>query len=367
MVGPDPLRSQGGMATVAATLLRHGRDAVALRCVPTHSDGSVPHRLRVWLSGSLRVLGLVATRRIDVLHVHVSERGSVLRKSILVLAARMTAVPVLLHCHGARFFDWYRILPKPARTAIAAVFRSADQVVVIGERSRANYLDVLGLDPNRVVVAPNAISLPAEVPQRSTEAGIGVLFLGRFGERKGSADVLTAIAALPAGTRERVLLRMAGDGEFAATIAVARRLGVRAEITGWLAPAQRDAALADAHLFVLPSRQEELPMALLEAMGWGLAPIVTPVGSIPDVLADEHNGLLVAPGEISQLTRAIDRLVTDDALRTRLAGQARRTALGFDAVEYTARMAQRWIGLAERKRRPVTAVSASGRRDQPGR
>jgi glycosyltransferase involved in cell wall biosynthesis len=361
MIGPDPRRGQGGMATVAATLLRHGADAVDLRCVPTHSDGSAAHRLRVWLAGSLRVAGLLATNRIDVLHVHVSERGSVLRKSILVLAARGCRVPVLLHCHGARFFDWYRSLPRPVRTGIARVFRAASQVVVLGEPSRARYLDVLGLEPDRVVVAPNAITLPADVPDRlgtdrAGAAGIGVLFLGRFGTRKGSADVLTAIAALPAEVRERVRLRMAGDGELAATAALAERLGVRARITGWLSPAERDAALADAEVFVLPSRQEELPMALLEAMGWGLAPVVTPVGSIPDVIEDGRNGLLVAPGEIAELTTAIQRLVGDDALRHRLAMRARQTALGFDAVEYTARMARRWTELAG-QRQPVIARS----------
>lgn len=348
MVGPDPDSGQGGMATVAATLLRHGTDHVDLRAIPTHADGSAARRLRAWATGSLRVFGRLATRRVDVLHVHVSERGSVLRKSIIVVATTIARVPVLLHCHGARFFDWYPTLPRPAQRAIAWVFRRAKLVVTLGEPSRARYLELLGLDPARVVVAPNAITLPDEVPDRGAHIRIGVLFLGRFGDRKGSADVLAAIMELPADVQEIIALRMAGDGEVEETRTLAEELGVDAEITGWLTPADRDEALRAAQIFVLPSRQEELPMAMLEAMGWGLAPIVTPVGSIPEVITDEANGLLVRPGEIAELGKAIHRLVTDDDLRARLASAARETALRFDAVEYTAAMARRWLTLARR-------------------
>jgi glycosyltransferase involved in cell wall biosynthesis len=160
--------------------------------------------------------------------------------------------------------------------------------------------------------------------------------------------VLAAIVELPLDVQEIITLRMAGDGEVDETRTLAEELGVRADITGWLTPVERDDALRAAQIFVLPSRQEELPMAMLEAMGWGLAPIVTPVGSIPAVLTDEHNGLLVRPGEIAELSKAIQRVVTDDDLRARLAAAARETALGFDAIEYTAAMARRWLSLARR-------------------
>jgi glycosyltransferase involved in cell wall biosynthesis len=270
----------------------------------------------------------------------------VLRKGLIVVAATIARVPVLLHCHGAAFFDWYATLPNPARRAIAWVFRRADLVVTLGQPSRARYVERLGLDPDRVVVAPNAITLPEAVPDRRGHITIGVLFLGRFGDRKGSADVLAAIVELPPEVQEIITLRMAGDGEVGETRTLAEELGVTAHITGWLTPAERDEALRAAQIFVLPSRQEELPMAMLEAMGWGLAPIVTPVGSIPDVIADERNGLLVPPGEIAELSKAIQRLVTDDDLRTRIAEAARETATSFDAVEYTAAMARRWLSLA---------------------
>ncbi|HEV3360875.1 MAG TPA: glycosyltransferase family 4 protein [Pseudonocardiaceae bacterium] len=355
MVGPDPAAGQGGMATVAATLLRHGTEHVDLRAVAMHADGSVARRLRAWATGSLRVVGLLATRRVDVLHVHVSERGSVLRKGLIVVATTIARVPVLLHCHGARFFDWYETLPAPARHAIAWMFRRANLVVTLGEPSRARYVELLRLDPARVVVAPNAITLPDAVPDRGGHITIGLLFLGRFGDRKGSADLLAAVVELPQDVQEIITLRMAGDGEVDETRTLAEELGVRAEISGWLTPEQRDEALRAAQIFVLPSRQEELPMAMLEAMGWGLAPIVTPVGSIPEVISDERNGLLVRPGEIAELSKAIHRAVTDDDLRIRLADAARSTAERFDAVEYTAAMARRWVSLVPHRSRSGAA------------
>ena len=75
-------------------------------------------------------------------------------------------------------------------------------------------------------------------------------------------------------------------------------------------------------------------MALLEAMSFGLAPIATPVGGIPDVLVDGENGLLVPPGDHPALAAAIRRLLEDDQLRARLGNAARTSVLPYAADGY---------------------------------
>lgn len=338
MAGSAP-EERGGMATVTTLLLQHGSRVADLRMAVTHREGSAASRLTLWLSGTARVLAALAAGRVDVLHAHVSERGSVLRKGLLVLLAKAFRVPVVLHCHGAEFVGWYRGLPGPAREVIAWVFRRADMVAVLGSSWRTRYVELLRLRPDRVVSVGNPIELPAEV---TTGSGFRIVFLGRFGARKGSADVLAAVAALPSS----VELVMAGDGEVAETRALAARLGVRAEIHDWLTPAERDRVLASADVFVLPSRDEGLPMAMLEAMGYGLVPIVTPVGSIPEVVHDGENGLLVPPGDVPALTHALTSLLEDDGLRDRLSKAARATAEPFAIEPYIDRMATHWRVLA---------------------
>jgi len=95
-------------------------------------------------------------------------------------------------------------------------------------------------------------------------------------------------------------------------------------VRSWIDAAQRDALLASAEGFILPSYHEGLPMALLEAMAWGLAPVVTPVGSIPELVDSEVNGLLTQPGDLSGLAAAIERVTLDHGLRARLGAAARR-------------------------------------------
>jgi glycosyltransferase involved in cell wall biosynthesis len=332
MVGSAP-EERGGMATVTSLLLRHGSRVADIQMVVTHREGPAVERLRLWLSGTARVVATLARRKADVVHAHVSERGSVVRKSVIVLIAKLFRVPVVLHCHGAEFVDWYQGLPGPAREAIAWTFRQADLLAVLGDSWRDRYMELLGIRADRIESFGN----PIELPVASTPPpGFKVVFLGRFGARKGSADVLKAVAGLP------VELVMAGDGEVAETRALAVKLGVRADIRDWLTPAERDQLLASAHVFVLPSRDEGLPMALLESMGHGLVPVVSPVGSIGEVVQDGENGLLVRPGDVPALTQALKSLLADEGLRQRLAKAARSTAEPFAVDPYIDRMAEKW-------------------------
>ncbi len=77
--------------------------------------------------------------------------------------------------------------------------------------------------------------------------------------------------------------------------------------------------MAGADIFVLPSHQEGMPVALMEAMSAGLPVVATTVGGVPDVVTDDVHGLLVPPGRPDLLAAAVVRLAGDDVLRARLA------------------------------------------------
>jgi glycosyltransferase involved in cell wall biosynthesis len=105
-------------------------------------------------------------------------------------------------------------------------------------------------------------------------------------------------------------------------------------LLGWIDSDKRNELLLKADLFILPSYNEALPMALLEAMAWGLPVIVTPVGGIPEVVTADENGLLVTPGDIQQLSSAMQSLITNEDLRLRLGDAARASAIEFDVTKY---------------------------------
>ena len=75
-------------------------------------------------------------------------------------------------------------------------------------------------------------------------------------------------------------------------------------------------------------------MALLEAMGWGLPAIVTPVGGIPELIIANQNGLLVTPGDIEKLAESMQLVVENEQYRLELGKEARQSVAHLDVKTY---------------------------------
>jgi glycosyltransferase involved in cell wall biosynthesis len=96
-------------------------------------------------------------------------------------------------------------------------------------------------------------------------------------------------------------------------------------------------------------------MSLLEAMAWGLAPICTPVGSIPEYVVDGANGLVVAPGNVQQLASAIESMIAQDARRTYMGRLARATVEPLCVKKYSTRVCALYRSLAHNNPRSLAA------------
>src|SRR3569623_3145391 len=113
---------------------------------------------------------------------------------------------------------------------------------------------------------------------------------------------------------------IAGDGEVETARRVATEMGLddRVDLPGWVGPEDVARLISEADVLVLPSFAENLPVSVIEGMASGLAVVATPVGAVEDIVTDEVSGLLVAPGDVDGLTRALTRVVSETALRARL-------------------------------------------------
>src|SRR5207248_9659482 len=119
-----------------------------------------------------------------------------------------------------------------------------------------------------------------------------------------------------------IRLQLVGDGEDRARWEEEvrrRRLESRVELTGYRTDTPAQLRRADA--FVLPSVNENLPLALLEAMMAGLACVASRVGGVPEAI-DERCGILVAPGDHGDLVTAMARLADEPELAARLGAAA---------------------------------------------
>ncbi|BDD80356.1 polysaccharide biosynthesis protein [Tsukamurella pulmonis] len=344
---PGPA-SRGGIATVVGHMAAQPDPAIAVRLLTTYVDGTVGQRLRTGLGGMARGVLAVLRGEADVVHVHLSHGGSVVRKAPVLWAARLRRVPAVVHGHSYDFGGWVTGLPAPARPLVRAAL-PADRWLVLGTGLATEYAAAMGLPRGDVEVLYNPVpAVPARAAAAPPDGVVRVVALGRLGERKGSYDLVAAVAALPPEIRARLHLTLAGDGEVDEVRAAVAAAGVGDAVTvrGWVDAAGRDELLAAAQVFALPSYDEGLPMALLEAMAAGLAPLTTPVGAIPDAVTDGADALLVPPGDVPALSAALARLVTDPALRAAISAGARTRADDFAIEPWHARLAALWIELA---------------------
>jgi glycosyltransferase involved in cell wall biosynthesis len=349
VVGPAPAgaASRGGMATVIALMAKHPDERIRITTVPTYIEGSRWRRQATSIYGMLRASWLVLAGRTDLLHIHLAHGGSVFRKALPLAAARLVGLPAVIHGHSYDFGGWFDRL-MPIGQAIARRALIADQWLVLGERHVEEYTRRLRLADDRIDVLHNAVRIPDAPVDQSGVRRLHAVTLGRLGVRKGSYDLIAAVGALDEKQRSQLRVTLAGDGEVdevRAAVAAAG-LGETIHVAGWLDPVARDELLCSAHIFVLPSRDEGLPMALLEAMAYGLVPVTTMVGSIGEAVSNRVNALVVPPGSPPEIAGALAALIDDRQTRIALAAAARRRAYDFGLDRWYERLARLWTGLA---------------------
>ncbi|MFP5362088.1 MAG: glycosyltransferase [Thermoleophilia bacterium] len=219
-----------------------------------------------------------------------------------------------------------RLLGAAYRPVLRRFLSRADVLITGSERLRETS-PALAAHRARCHVVPYGIAVPSSraVPR----AADGVLFVGRMREYKGLPVLLDAIARVP-----RLRLRLVGNGpERDRLVRLARALQItdRVEFLGEIDAAALDAELRCARALVLPSirRSEAFGIVLVEALHRGTPLITTELGTATSwVNQDGVTGLVVPPGDPDRLGKALQRLITDDALwRMLSAGAARRAEL----------------------------------------
>ncbi|MEO0840521.1 MAG: glycosyltransferase family 4 protein [Cyanobacteria bacterium J06643_5] len=357
------LKQNGGIATVEKLMLKHANGYVNFQHITSHDEGSILHRVKVFFKAFALLLWNLITTKADIVHVHISDGGSLVRKAIIAMVAFLFNKPVLMHAHGAEFHVTYSKLPKWGQLFFSKIFRCCDDFIVLSKTWEEYYINNLGLSKNQVIVLPNPTELPVQIPNRTDTSSIKLGFFGRVGSRKGTFDLIKAFAQIPTASKGKAELIIAGDGDIEEARSLARSLDLedRIKFLGWIDSQTRDNLLANIDVFVLPSYNEGLPMALLEAMGWGLPVIVTPVGGIPELITSTENGLLINPGDVQKLSEAMHKLITNQSLRLSLGNAARETVAPFDIKAYSFQLYEIYNSVIESKSKNSLEPATAGR------
>lgn len=259
--------------------------------------------------------------RPQVVHVHYASPST---RYVIVLAPWL-GFRVVVTCHGS---DILRPLAQDV-AHLAPVLTGADAVTVVSQDIAARH-EAVGIPPRRpLALIANGVDTGFWHPPAEREAakeGVGLVAVGRLEPVKGF-DVLIAACGLLARQGHGPRLVLIGEGSQQAALAEqARALGIADRVTfaGRLpAGAIRD-RLHAADLFVLPSRSEGMPLALMEAMATGIAAVAADVGGVARTAGGAAR--LVPPEDPEALAGAIAALAADPAARTALARHAHTRA-----------------------------------------
>jgi glycosyltransferase involved in cell wall biosynthesis len=249
--------------------------------------------------------------------------------------AIVTVHGILTECANLRSSMVWRLRERAqAWITEGFVVERASNVIAISPYVSRHYQGRLR---GKVFDIPNAIAPSYFRLHRCPDPG-RVLFAGRITSGKGIADLVQAIARLPATAYRVVLAGAEPDVAFASTLrALISSSGLEDRVTfrGLLGEQDMLDEFARASVLVLPSYQETAPMVIQQAMAARLPVIATRVGGSPDLIEHDVSGLLFETGNIVGLSRELLRLRHDPDLGIRLADSAHRKAVdsfGADQV-----------------------------------
>lgn len=287
------------------------------------------------LSAVRRVARDFQARGVHVVHGYLFEGNF-----LAALVGKLARTPVTLV--SKRSLDRYGRADR--RLAAWLSNRLADRVTVNAAAVRAIVVEHERCAPERIVMIPNGVALPASTaatgaaPATADDPrGSGPLvgMVGRLSWKKGYEFALEAAAQL----RDRVpglRFDIVGDGELRGDLeARAARLGLDGTVR--FLGQRRDVPdlMRTFDCFVLSSVIEGMPNALLEAMALGRPVVTTSAGGSAEVVVDGESGLVVPPGDAAAIAGAVERVLADRAFAERLAaaGERRvRESFSLDAM-----------------------------------
>jgi glycosyltransferase involved in cell wall biosynthesis len=310
-------------ATLIAAM-EPGLSAAGVKCLPLEFSS----RLDV-LTGA-RLLRFIRRENIAILHCHLFT-ASLFGAGV----ARMAGVGAVLEtCHGPEVWR----MGKGLRSSFwvdRQIGRLVDKYIAVSHAAAHHLIETKKVPKSKISVIHNGRDLDRFAPTNTqrriaTRAALGlrdepvILTLARLDDQKGHRHLIDALAIV-ARRQPNLVAILAGEGPLEQSLraqCMSLGLGDRVRFLGY----RRDVPelLEAADLVVLPSLYEGLPLVAIEALAAGRPMVATEVDGTPEVVIHERTGLLVPPANPVALAAAIERMLDNPELASRLASDGRK-------------------------------------------
>lgn len=247
---------------------------------------------------------------IKIIHIHGSSYNSFWRKRILINIAAFFKKKIVYHIHGAEFHLFY----EQNKKEVTNVLKKVDAVITLSD-SWKDFFNKIGI--NNTYVIPNITPKTEPILRSDSTKTIKITFIGTICQRKGAYDIVEMVKEYQESLKNKVKISLYGNGEINSIELLIKQYNLTniIECPGAVNFTEICEILRDCDIFILPSYNEGLPIAILEAMSYSLPVISTPIGGIPEVLKDGENGFLITPGDKKALYNTIIKLATDKEQR----------------------------------------------------
>jgi glycosyltransferase involved in cell wall biosynthesis len=284
------------------------------------------------LAALVRLFALFSHQEFDIIHTHTAKAGALGR-----IAAFLARTPVILYTpHGHNFYGYFSKACSKAIVLIEKILATLTTRIVIFTQLEKKDFIAFGVAPEaKLAVVAQGLELaeyrPTAQEKNAIKGSLGIKqddfvvgLVSRLEPVKGTQYFIEACRLLAA---EFASLRfvIAGDGSLADSLkrkVREYRLGEKVIFLGWRRDIPR--ILAACEIVVLPSLNEAVGIALIEAQAQGIPVVASKVGGIPEVVQDGITGILVDPAQPQRIAEAVTRLYQDPQASKEMGRAAQR-------------------------------------------
>lgn len=330
MVGVDKNRN-GGMWTVAENFInsKEYNQAIKLTYIATSTGGSAVKRILKMFQGYVLITTHLLFNKVDIVHIHMAEKGSVYRKGVVIRLAKLFNKKVVVQMHAGPIMDWYDSLPNKQQKIVKRIFNSPDKMLVLGEYWRNQLVRLIPRE--KIDILYNGAECGSINPYNNN--GNIILYMGLIKKTKGAFDLVDAIAQIDKELPCDIKVCICGldeKGEMNQYIH-GKGLQNRIVLPGWVTKEQRLELFKETIISVLPSYFEALSMTIIESMCHGIPVVTTSISTMPELLGEDIH--LVTPGDVNDLARYILSLAKDKSKREELSGTEFERAKKLFSIE----------------------------------
>ena len=319
----------GGITSVISQILSYDwkTHGITMDFIPTYYGGNLVKKFFGFVYAYIKLSYRFTTNKPDFVHIHMSYKGSFYRAYRIQKLCEKRGIKTIIHLHGSTFKDWYDSINDSQKEKVKLLFETASTTIVLGNKW---YRVIHDIAPKaNIMILNNAVHIPDKSVTWDNNC-FKILFMGVLIERKGVSDLIDAIDILRNQNllhNMKFLIAGTGNDETALRKKVIQ-YGIESyvEFVGWVLGKEKEKYYLDSQVFILPSYNEGLPVAILEAMSYGLPVIASDVGDVSTAVLNDENGYLIKPGDASSMAKYIYQLSTSRSKYEAMSTKSRELA-----------------------------------------